>query len=443
MFEHHFIVRGKDVGAHARSYLSGLMGTQRRKNIERIESDVEGSNYQGMQQFLSASPWKHEALMEQVAGELEALLGRHADSALYVDETSFVKKGQESVGVKRQYCGRLGKLENCQVGVFLSLGSGSRVAPVDFRLFLPEDWAADAVRCAKVKVPEKHRRHLTKTELALEMIQQARLRGSSHRWIGGDEVYGNNHAFTNALEDLGEVFLMDVARAMKVWPEDPRPALPIAAEAPGRGRKARKLRAQAPVHAITVADLVDVHFEGYARLVELRDSAKGRLCARVWATRVWQWDGESAAARPRWLIVRQDADGAFKYSLANCQAETTWERMAYMQAQRYWIERGFQDAKSELGMAQYEVRGWTGWHHHQALVCLAQLFLLKQRVLLSAELPLLSARDMVELLAFYLPRRPRSETEVIRQLRNRHALRQRDIDRRKSSSVLAGNKVTK
>ena len=111
-----------------------------------------------------------------------------------------------------------------------------------------------------------------------------------------------------------------------------------------------------------------------------------------------------------------------------------------MQAQRYWIERGFQDAKSELGMAQYEVRGWTGWHHHQALVCLAQRFLLKQRVLLGAELPLLSARDRVELLAFYLPRRPRTETAVIRQLQQRHAARQSDIERRKSSPISVFNK---
>jgi SRSO17 transposase len=440
MFEHHFIVRGKDVGSHARSYLSGLMGTQRRKNIERIESDVADSNYQGMQQFLSDSPWSHEALMRQVADEAEAVLGRHSDTALYLDESSFLKKGKASVGVKRQYCGRVGKLENCQVGVFLSLGAGAKVAPVDFRLFLPEEWAQDTARCAKAKVPEAHRRHLTKTELALEMIKQAKARGSTHRWIGGDEVYGNNHSFTNALEDLGDVFLMDVARTMRVWTEDPAPAVPVATAPKGRGRKAQKPRAQTPGAALTVAALTEARFEAQARSIEIRDSTKGRLHARVWAARVWQWDGDADSARPRWLIVRQDADGAFKYSLSNCDAQTTWERMAYMQAQRYWIERGFQDAKSELGMAQYEVRGWTGWHHHQALVCLAQLFLLKQRVLLSAELPLLSARDMVELLAFYLPRRPRTETEVIRQLQQRHAARQSDIDRRKSSPISVLNK---
>ena len=146
---------------------------------------------------------------------------------------------------------------------------------------------------------------------------------------------------------------------------------------------------------------------------------------------VWVWDGKSPAARPRLLIVRQEADGTFKYSLSNAPADTAWERLAYMQAQRFWIERCFQDAKSELGMAQYELRGWPGWHHHMALVCLALLFLLQERCRAKMQTPLLSARDIVELLTIYLPRRPRDEAEVLRQMQQRHAARQRDLDNRR------------
>ncbi|EIQ01511.1 hypothetical protein OpiT1DRAFT_00082, partial [Opitutaceae bacterium TAV1] len=191
MFEHHFHVYRKDLGGHARHYLGGLLGRAGRKNLQGIEADVAGSDYEGMQHFLSGSPWDHGSLMGQVAGEADRVLGGHADSALYVDETSFVKKGSKSVGVQRQYCGRLGKLENCQVGVFLAQGRGERVAAVDFRLFLPEAWAGDRQRCEQARVPEAERRHRTKTELALEMIVAARARGSRHGWIGGDEVYGN------------------------------------------------------------------------------------------------------------------------------------------------------------------------------------------------------------------------------------------------------------
>lgn len=194
----HFVLQGRDVSAHARSYLSGLLGTQRRKNIERIGEDVEESNYQGMQQLISDSPWEDAAVLTQLAQEAGALLGGHRHSALYLDETSFVKKGQASVGVQRQYCGRLGKLENCQVGVFGCLGREQRVALVDYRLFLPQGWVEDEERCAKAKIPEAHQVHRTKAELALEIVRHSRQRGLRFAWVGGDEVYGANKALTDA-----------------------------------------------------------------------------------------------------------------------------------------------------------------------------------------------------------------------------------------------------
>lgn len=436
MFEQHFLVHGYDQSHHARHYLSGLLGTQRRKNLERIEADVAESDYEGMQQFISNSPWDHRAVMRQVADRAEAVLGGAEDTALYVDETAFVKKGRASVGVQRQYCGRLGKLENCQVGVFAALGCGSRTTLVDFRLFLPEAWAQDAQRCAKARVPEAERVHRTKTELALAMVQAARARGSSHRWIGGDEIYGNNHAFTLALDELGEVFLMDVASNLRVWTANPCPPIAPMASA-GRGRPRVRLQAQPGVEAVKVEALAGRHFATEARQIEIRHTTKGTLRARIWVRQVWVWDGEAPTARARLLVVRQEADDTFKYSLSNAAADTPWERLAYMQAQRFWIERGFQDAKSELGMAHYEVRGWVGWHHHMALVCLALLFLLEERQRVHPQVPLLSARDIVELLAIYLPRRPRDEAEVLRQMQRRHAARQRDLDLHRFSSSSA------
>jgi len=361
MFGKHFQIYRKDMSGHARHYLGGLLGRAGRKNLQGIEEDVAQSDYQGMQHFLSDSPWDHAAVMRQVAQEADRELGGREDSALYVDETSFVKKGKASVGVQRQYCGRLGKLENCQVGVFLAQGRGERVAAVDFRLFLPEAWAQDAKRCARAKVPEADRRHRTKTELALEMIKAARERGSRHAWIGGDEVYGNNAAFTAALEDIGEVFLMDVAANHRVWTSEPRAPQP-AEGARGRGRPF--IRPDAPGGAVAVEALAREHFESKARGMTVRATAKGPLRVRVWAARVWQHDGQRP--RGRWLVVREEADGSRKYSLGNPPADTTWERLAFIQAQRFWIERSFQDAKSELGLADYELRGWTGWHHHLA-----------------------------------------------------------------------------
>ncbi len=422
----HFVVKGKDVSNHARSYLSGLVGTQRRKNIERIGEDVEASNYQGMQQLISDSPWSDEAVMTQLAQEADGLLGGHRHSALYLDETSFVKKGEASVGVQRQYCGRLGKLENCQVGVFGCLGRESRSTLVGYRLFLPEGWVKDEARCVKAKIPREHRVHRTKAELALEIVKQSRQRGLRFSWVGGDEIYGANKPLTDALDDLGEVFLMDVCSTLQLYESDP------SLERPKMGRPIRGAKpvAKSAVRVQTVAQWTQEGFAPGHRLITIRETTRGALRARLWVKVLWQWDKSSAPARARLLVVRQEEDGSFKYSLTNSPRQTAWEKLGYMQAQRFWIERSFQDAKSELGMAQYEVRGWRGWHHHMTLICMAMLFILKERLLLADEVPLLSARDIVELLTFYLPRRNRHEEEVLHSLHLRHELRRRDIQRR-------------
>lgn len=422
-YSHHFTVRGKDVSGHARHYLTGLLGAERRKNIERIESDVAESNYQGMQQFITDSPWSHEALLEQAAADADGLLGGDRDTALYLDETSFVKKGELSVGVQRQYCGRLGKTENCQVGVFACLGRGRHAALVDFRLFLPESWAQDEARCARARIPEDRRKHLTKTELALEMVRAARARGGSHQWIGGDEVYGGNLAFCAQLEDLGETFLMDVGAATVVWDADPAPRVPFTPRGT-HGRPRRRAQCtEESARKHQVSQLTAAHFDKESRRLTMRETTQGPLQARLWVREVWLWAQGAPRARRRLLVVRREADGTHKYSLSNAPADTSWERLGRMQAQRFWIEQAFKEAKSELGMAHYEVRGWKGWHHHMALVCLAQLFTVRERLAVLPDVPLLSARDLVELLDHYLPRRPRDEDEIFRRMALRHERR--------------------
>jgi SRSO17 transposase len=426
-YQKHFIVHGRDVGEHARHYLTGLLGRNIRKSIGRIEEALPDSNYQGLQQFISDSPWDEQALLRQVRAEAEAVLGRHRDTALYLDETSFVKKGAASVGVQRQYCGRLGKLDNCQVGVFACLGRGERTTLVDFRLFLPESWAQDPVRCQKAKVPETERRHQTKAQLALAMVRQARAEGLSYRWVGGDEIYGNNRPLTDALDDAGEIFLMDIASTHQLWDRDPGGAVPASTKRKGRPRTQRVVTAGQVVKK-SAAQWVTANFAEASRELFLRSSTKGPLRAKIWVKEVWQWEPADPQARRRLLVVRQERDGTFKYSLSNAAADTAWERLAYMQTQRFWIERAFQDAKSELGMADYEVRGWKGWHHHMALVCLALVFTVKERIAQAESLPLLSVRDIVELLEIHLPRRPQTPAAVLAAMSRRHRARQKSIE---------------
>lgn len=417
-----FVVRGKDVSGHARSYLTGLLGKQQRKNIGQVSEDVVASNYQGMQQMVSDSPWDHEGLMGEIACKASQLLGGHRDSALYLDETSFVKKGEASVGVQRQYCGRLGKIENCQMGVFSSLGRGNRAILIDFRLFLPESWAQDSKRCDKAKVPLEKRHHQTKCELALEMVKKARAAHISYQWIGGDEVYGNNHEFTSQLEDLGETFLMDVASNCVVWDQDPQPRV----SSPQYGtKKSRGVPSNNQALQSKVCDLASREFENQSKVITLRKTTKADLTVRLWIREVWVWEPRyHKAPRRRLLVVRQESDGSFKYSLTNAPDSTSWSRLGFMQSQRYFIERAFQDAKTELGMAHYEVRTWRGWHHHIALCCLAMLFCLQERLAYTEELPLLSVADIVDLLDYFLPRKSRDLNMVMNNIAHRHRQRE-------------------
>ena len=440
----HFVQQGMNSVHHARCYLSGLMGTQRRKNIETIENDVKDSDYQGMEQFISSSPWSHEALMDQLAREADHLLGDPRDAALIIDESSFLKKGKASVGVQRQWSGRAGKIENCQVAVFACLAKADRMCLTDFRLFLPQSWAADTLRCAKAKIPAEHQRHQPKWQQALGMVKAAREKGLRFGWVGADSLYGATADFINGVEDLGEKFMADVHVTNRIWTARPMLEEPPAAAAKGRPRKHRKLSPDNQARYLSVEKWSAEHFARQSREIIYRHGTKGELRARLWVGEVWTWEPQwKSGPRRRQLVVRQDHDGSMKYSLTNLPAGQTWERYGYVQGQRFWVEHAFHEAKSQLGMAQYQVRVWRGWHHHIALSCLAMLFLLREQLRTTATMPLLSHRDLTELLNYYLPRRSATEEEVFRQINQRHRKRQEDIDRRKNAPSRPDSNLTK
>jgi SRSO17 transposase len=415
----HFLIRGKDVSQHAADYLSGLLGTCRRKNLECIHGDIPQSNYQALQQFVSDSPWSQDKLMTQVAGEVNGILGGKPHGALLIDECSFVKKGDHSVGVQRQYCGRLGKKENCQGGVFACLGLGEKASRVDFRLFLPESWAQSPERCEKAQIPEEQRQHGGKLELGLDTVKTAQACGLQFAWVLADTAYGCSHAFCADVEKLGLYYMMDASMAACVWDADPQPSLPQGPGKKGRPRKAQQA-GNAQAKRWKLADLLHERFAQHAREMVIRKTSQGESRAKVWVCELWVWEDRSAPPVARRLVAREMEGGESKASWTNAPKDRSDQELAYMQGQRHWIERGFEDAKSQLGMADYEVRKWRGWHHHMAMVALAMLFLLKERVEHEASAPLLSARDIVELLAFYLPRRRRKEKEVISDLVRRH-----------------------
>lgn len=411
---------------HAQSYLCGLMQTTslHGKNMERMEEAVPELDYQGVQQFIADSPWDWLPVMAEAAEGVDALLGGHPGSQLIIDETAFSKKGDKSVGVARQYNGRLGKIDNCQVAVFAALACGDRASLIATRLYLPEeDWCKNPQRCSKAGIPEEDRTFKTKTQLALELVKEQRERGLRFGWIGIDAGYGKNPAFLRSLDDVGEKFVADVHRNQMIWEENPWPSAPLPT---GRGRTAKRM--QAVGKPVSVSEWTAAQPSHAWRPMVLREGTKGEMRVEFLHSRVFLWDREEETPRLWHLIVRRTMDSQgqpqdISYTLSNAPADTHPTRLVAQAFGRHFVERSFQDAKSQLGLADYQVRGWRGWHHHVALVMLAMLFQLRERMLHADVAPLLSCADVVELLVHFLPRRASTKEEILRQLQLRHRKR--------------------
>ena len=320
---------GRDLGKHASDYLSGLLGTERRKNLEGIHGDIPESNYQGIQQFITDSPWKEGEVMRQIAQAANGILGGHRHSALIIDETTFIKKGDSSVGVQRQYCGRLGKTENCQMGVFACLGRGERSTIVDFRLFLPESWAKDAIRCEKAGIPEADWVHRSKQEQALEIVKSAQERGLQFRWVLGDAAYGSSLEFGREVAALGYLFMLDAAGSTCVWNADPQPVTPARPGGPGRPR-GQCSPGNSKARRSTLEQLVRERFAEEARELTIRQTTQGPLRAKVLVLEVWLWEPKSDTSERRTIVAREYEDGRIKASWTNAPAGTSAEELAYI-----------------------------------------------------------------------------------------------------------------
>jgi SRSO17 transposase len=435
--EYHHCFQNETADGHelGEAYIRGLFKTEAgKRNMERMneELDLSGAGYERIQQFIADSTWSAQDLINEIAVNTSNLYAsqdhyRRSDVGYIIDESAHLKKGKYSVGVARQYAGIIGKVENCQVGVYVSLVWNSHSTLINERLFLPSTWTSDSERCEKVGIPEEQRTYKTKLELALEMIKADVAAGVEFGWIGGDGLYGHGHELGNALDNMGLTFLLDVHCNQQVYPTKPCLSIP---ESPSkRGAKPTKLRADSDPMRV---DQYAQQLAAYRwRTITVRHGTKGPLTLSIHVARVWLWDGESDTLSERVLVIsRNQADNKIKFSLSNADYfGTAIERFAYMQAQRYWVERAFQEAKSELGMSDYQVRKWNAWHHHMALVMLSLSFIVKQRILYKDECPLLSCRDIRLMIIAMLLNDPTAVDKRIEQMEIRHEQRRRDIER--------------
>lgn len=423
-YKANFTASTRPVVRQAQQYLCGLIQAED-KNMERMAEVVPDSDEQVLQHFLTNSSWSYRSVMDQVASDTDSMFGDNVDTCLIVDESGIPKKGDKSVGVGRQWCGEVGKVENCQVGVFAALACRDVVTLIDTRLYLPQSWTDNPWRCELAGVPREHIVQKSKCDLALDIVNHARGNGITYNWVGVDGGYGKDPAFLRALA-ANEIFVADVHKDQRIYLEDPNPIVPEAKS--NRGKNPTRLVAQS--ECIRVDKWAAEQPESAWQLIAIRESTKGKIWVEVLHRRVWIWDGEEEAAHCWHLIVRRETDARkeIKYSLSNATETTTTERLAFMQAQRYWVERSLQDGKSQVGLGDYQARKWNSWHHHMALVMMAMLFMLKTRLSNKNDYVLLSCHDVKVMLAHFLPRRDTTFEEIHRQMEVRHMKRQSSID---------------
>lgn len=351
---------------HASTYLSGLLSRLERKNVESIayEHDQDRKN---LQHFIGQAEWDDAPLRGELARQIGVELGE-ADGVLVFDPSGYAKKGRESVGVSRQWCGRLGKVENCQVGVYLGYAARREHALVDTRLYLPKEWTKDRPRLKKAGVP-KSVRFATRHALALQMLDEHRA-VLPHRWVAGDDEMGRSTAFRRALRGRQEQYLLAIPSNTTVRDLEAPPP-----EYGGRGRRPQPPFVRVDRWAAALPA------EVWTR-IDVRDGTKGPLVVEAVKRRVLARTERAHTSEEETLVVFRTAqdDGSWKYdyTLSNAPLDTPLAEFARVLKAEHRIEECFERGKSETGLGQYEVRGWRGWHHHQTLSLLASWFLVRE-----------------------------------------------------------------
>jgi SRSO17 transposase len=351
---------------HLWEYVAGLFSDVKRKNAETI-AYFHDQDRQALQKFVGQSLWDDGLLIGELSRQVGAELGE-SDGVLVFDPSGFKKQGKESVGVARQWCGRFGKIDNCQVGIYLGYVSRKEHALVDVRLYLNKEWAKDKRRRKKCGVPSEIR-FQTRHALALEMLAEHRTT-LPHAWIAGDDEMGRSAAFRRDLRALGEQYLLAVPSNTLVRDLEAQPP-----EYRGRGP-----RPQVPF--MRVDRWREALTEDAWTTIDVRDGARGPLVVQAVKTQVRAKTDRRRNGPEEMLVVLREkqGDGTMKhdYYLSNALPETALAEFARVAKAEHRIEECLERAKSDAGLAQYQVRNWIGWHHHQTLSLLAAWFLTQE-----------------------------------------------------------------
>ena len=363
-------------------YCRGLMLPIARKSVEPLAAHTDpwhvSAKHQSLHHFVAKADWSDEAVLARVRAWVIPKLDLAAGAYWIVDDTGHPKQGTHSVGVARQYCGQLGKQDNCQVAVSLSLASSEGSVPVAYRLYLPEAWAEDRERRAHAGVPEAVR-FATKGQIALAQIRAAHRAGLPQGVVLADAAYGANTAFRQGLAKLGLRYAVGVLPQTNVWAPGTEPLPPKPYRGTGRPpTRARRASRHRPISAKALA--ISLPESAWSELT-WREGTNTPLSSRFAATRV-RSAHQDHRGHEQWLLVewpRNEAEPT-KYWLSNLPADTRREQLVYAAKMRWRIERDYQELKQEFGLSHYEGRGWRGFHHHATLCIAAYGFLMADRL---------------------------------------------------------------
>ncbi|XGV94433.1 MAG: IS701 family transposase (plasmid) [Leptolyngbya sp. BL-A-14] len=330
---------------HAQDYLQGLLSAVERKNSWQIAEQVGDANPYAIQHLLGRSVWDADLVRNELRDYVVEHLG-HDNAVVVIDETGFLKKGNQSVGVQRQYSGTAGRIENCQIGVFLSYATPDGYTFLDRELYLPKSWTDEPERCGQAGVPDTIS-FATKPQLARQMLQRLFEAHVPHAWVSGDEVYGSDRRLRLWLEEQGEAYVLAVSVKEPLW---------IGYE---------QYRADEVAANLTDCDWVRL---------SCGDGTKG---PRTYDWAMVRFNCPSAPDWQRWLLVRRSVSDPIDlaYYVVFAPTSTTLAEIVSVAGTRWTIETGFETAKGEVGLDHYEVRSWQGWYRHMTLSLVAHAFL--------------------------------------------------------------------
>lgn len=432
----HPLFKRREQQEHGNNYLRGLLHPLPNKSIETMMLQMHGDNdnhIRAMQHFMSKGGWDDKAVLKKHWQLVDEAIGED-EGVLIVDCSGFPKQGKDSVGVKRQWCGELGKRANCQVGVFVGYASPHGRTLLDRRLYLPEEWVTEktyAKRRKKCGVPAEID-FKTKPALAAEMVQDlAASQTIRFGWVTADEGYGRVPTFLDAVGQVA-CYLAEVPTDTHVWLERPQTEVP-AWQGKGRKPTRHRLVAGEPASQTVAAIVANFSPEQWQRHL-IKEGSKGPIVADLAAIRVinvrQQLPGDAV-----WLVCRRSiTTGEIHYFLSNAPADTSLKTFALIAGMRWPIETCFEEGKQELGMGDYQLRSWTGWHHHMTLVILAHGFLMRVRHKLADETPQLTLPQVILLLKAVLPQPEfsvESALNVVNYYQRRHAAASRSHRKRR------------